>query len=463
MADRDFDVAVIGAGPGGYVCAIRCAQLGLRTACVERRDALGGTCLNVGCIPSKALLRSSELYERARDDLGRRGVKVAGVELDLPAMMANKDKTVDTLTRGIAGLFRKNGVTRLTGTARLAGAHAIDVDGEPVTADSIVIATGSEAAGLPGVDIDETRVVSSTGALSLAEAPERLVVIGGGYIGLELGSVWRRLGSRVVVVEALDRIAPGMDGEIAREFRKILERQGLAFRLGAKVAGVEASGKAIEVVLESAGGGKDAIACDTVLMAVGRRPRTEGLGLAEAGVETDGRGHIAVDGRFATGVPGIYAIGDCVGGAMLAHKAEDEGIAVAEIVAGRAGRVNYGVVPSVVYTDPEAASVGETEEDLKARGADYRIGRFPMLANSRARTYGETAGMAKVLADAATDRVLGVHVLAAAAGELIAEAAVAMEFGASAEDLARTCHAHPTFSEAVREAALAVDGRAIHV
>ncbi len=464
MADRDFDVVVIGAGPGGYVCAIRCAQLGLRTACVEKRGTLGGACLNIGCIPSKALLQSSELYEQARGHLDRHGVKVAGVELDLPAMMARKDKVVDTLTGGIAGLFRKNGVTRLSGTGRIVDGGAVDVDGERIAAGGIVIATGSEAATLPGIAIDEKRIVSSTGALSLPEAPERLVVIGGGFIGLEMGSVWRRLGSRVAVVEILDRIAPGMDGEIAGEFRKILGRQGMEFRLGAKVTGVEASGKELALALESAaGGGEDVIACDTVLMAVGRRPCTEGLGLAEAGVETDGRGHVGIDGRFATSVPGVYAIGDCVGGAMLAHKAEDEGIAVAEIIAGHAGHVNYGVIPGVVYTNPEAASVGKTEEDLRADGADYRVGRFPMLANSRARTYDRTGGMVKILADAGTDRVLGVHILGSGAGESIAEAAVAMEFGASAEDMARTCHAHPTFSEAVREAALAVAGRAIHV
>jgi len=463
MAEHDFDVIVIGAGPGGYVCAIRCAQLGLKTACVEKRKALGGTCLNIGCIPSKALLQSSELFEQANGHLGHHGVKVSGVELDLPAMMKRKDKVVDTLTKGIAGLFKKNKVTHLEGTGRIVDGNTVEVDGKAHSTANIVIATGSDVAGLPGIEIDEERIISSTGALALAQVPKRMVVIGGGIIGLELGSVWRRLGSEVTVVEFLDRIAPGIDGEIAKELQKLLKRQGIEFRLGSKVTGVKTLKKELKVSVEpAAGGDEETVACDVVLMSVGRKPYTEGLGLEEAGVETDDRGRIGIDDHFATNVKGVYAIGDCVRGAMLAHKAEDEGMAVAEIIAGQAGHVNYDVIPGVVYTEPEAASVGKMEEELKEAGVDYKVGKFPMLANSRARTYDQTGGLVKVLADAATDRVLGVHILGSGAGELIAEAAVAMEFGASAEDIARTCHAHPTFSEAVREAALAVDKRAIH-
>ncbi len=462
MAERDFDVVVIGAGPGGYVCAIRCAQLGLRTACVDKRATLGGTCLNIGCIPSKALLQSSELFEQTAH-LKSHGILPGEVGLDLSAMMARKDKVVTTLTKGIAALFRKNGITHLSGTGRILDSHTVDVDGNSVTADHIVIATGSDHATLPGIEIDEKRVVSSTGALSLAEVPRSMIVIGAGFIGLEMGSVWRRLGTRVTVVEYLDRIVPGMDGEIAGQFQKLLRRQGLVFRLASQVTAVTPGKDDVEVTLEPAGGGSsETLTTEIVLVSIGRKPFTEGLGLAEAGVATDDKGRIKVDGRFATSQPGIHAIGDCVAGAMLAHKAEDEGIAVAETLAGGAGHVNHDVIPGVVYTSPEAASVGKTEEELQAAGVDYVAGRFPMIANSRARTYDETAGMVKVLADRSTDRVLGVHILGTAAGELIAEAAVAMEFGASSEDLARTCHAHPTFSEAVREAALAVDGRAIH-
>ncbi len=462
MPDRDFDVVVIGAGPGGYVCAIRCAQLGLKAACVEKRKALGGTCLNIGCIPSKALLQSSELFEQTGHLKGH-GIRITGAELDLAAMMARKDKVVSTLTRGIAGLFKKNGITHLAGSGRIVDSHTVDVDGKKVTTNHIVIATGSDAASLPGIEIDEKRVVSSTGALSLSAVPDRMLVIGAGFIGLEMGSVWRRLGSKVTVVEYLDRIAPGMDGEIAGEFRKLLQRQGMSFRLATRVTGVAARKNDVEVTLEPAAGGKlETLVTDIVLVSIGRKPYTEGLGLAEAGIETDEKGRIRVDHRFATNVPEIHAIGDCIAGAMLAHKAEDEGIAVAENIAGRSGHVNHDVIPGVVYTNPEAASVGKTEEDLKAKGVDYTVGRFPMLANSRARTYDQTGGMVKILAERATDRILGVHVLGSAAGELIAEAAVAMEFCASSEDLARTCHAHPTFSEAVREAALAVEGRAIH-
>ncbi len=462
MADREFDVVVIGAGPGGYVCAIRCAQLGLRTACVDKRASLGGTCLNIGCIPSKTLLQSSELFEQTAR-LKNHGILPGDVRLDLGAMMARKDKVVTTLTKGIAALFGKNGITHLSGTGRIVDPRTVDIDGKIVTTNHIVIATGSDHATLPGIGIDEKRVVSSTGALSLTEVPRSMIVIGAGYIGLEMGSVWRRLGAKVTVVEYLDRIAPGMDGEIAGQFQKLLRRQGLVFRLASQVTAVTPGEDSVDVTLEPAGGGpSETLTTEIVLVSVGRKPFTEGLGLAEAGVATDDKGRIKVDGRFATSQPGIHAIGDCVAGAMLAHKAEDEGMAVAETLAGGAGHVNHDVIPSVVYTSPEAASIGRTEEELQAAGVDYFAGRFPMIANSRARTYDETAGMVKVLADRSTDRVLGVHILGSAAGELIAEGAVAMEFGASSEDLARTCHAHPTFSEAVREAALAVDGRAIH-
>jgi len=468
MADQDFDVVIIGSGPAGYVCAIHCAQLGLKTACVEKNPTLGGTCLNIGCIPSKALLQSSEYLERTRDHLGSHGIKVGSVELDLPTMMARKDKVVETLTKGIAGLFKKNKVTHLVGTGRIADAHTVEIkgdkDSQTVTARHIVIATGSDAAPLKGIEIDEKRIVSSTGALTLEKVPERMVVIGAGFIGLELGSVWRRLGAKVSVVEYLDRIAPGMDGEIARELQKLLKRQGLDFRLGTKVTGVKTGKKELEVALEPAKGGESqTITCDVVLVSVGRRPHLDGLGLEEAGVALDDRGRVQIDDHFATNVAGIYAIGDCVRGPMLAHKSEDEGIAVAEIIAGQAGQVNHDVIPGVVYTEPEAASVGKTEEELKEAGIAYNVGKFPMLANSRARTYDQTAGMVKILADAKTDRVLGVHILGTAAGELIAEASVAMEFGASAEDIARTCHAHPTFSESVKEAALAVGKGAIHI
>ncbi len=464
MAARKFDVAVIGAGPGGYVCAIRCAQLGLKTVCIDRRRAPGGTCLHIGCIPSKALLHSSELWEEAQGHLGGHGIAIAGARLDLEAMMARKEKVVATLTKGVAGLLKKNRVEYVAGQARLQGG-GIDVGGRRIEAAHIVVATGSEAASLPGIEIDERRILSSTGALALRRVPRRLAVIGGGYIGLEMGSVWRRLGSEVTVVEFLDRIAAGMDGEIARQLKRSLEKQGMAFRLGTALTAVEGDGDGLRLTLAPAGGKEGAgetLACDAVLMAVGRRPHSGGLGLEEAGVATDDRGRIAVDRRFATGAKGIFAIGDCVAGPMLAHKAEEEGIAVAENIAGRAGHVNYDVVPGVVYTAPEAAQLGKTEEELKAVGADYVAGRFAMLANSRARAAGRTDGMVKVLADAKTDRVLGVHILGQAAGELAAAAAVAMEFGASSEDIARTCHAHPTFSEAMREAALAVAGRAIH-
>ena len=468
MSEQAFDVVVIGAGPAGYVCAIRCAQLGLKTAVVEKRKTLGGTCLNVGCIPSKALLQSSELYEQTASHLGHHGIAVKGVDLDLAAMMKRKDKVVDTLTKGVAGLFKKNKITPFYGAATLTGKQTVAVagDGEShtLTAKNIIIATGSEPVSLPGIEIDEERVVSSTGALALKQVPKHMIVIGAGYIGLEMGSVWRRLGSEVTVVEFLDRITPTMDGDVAKEFQKLLKRQGMTFRLGTKVTGVEATKSSLKVQVEPASGGdSETVDCDVVLVAVGRRAYTAGLGLEDVGVVLDSRGMVEIDDHFRTNIDGIYAIGDCVRGPMLAHKGEDEGVAVAEIIAGQAGHVNYGVIPGVVYTDPEAAGVGKTEEELKAEGLDYVAGMFPFLANSRARTYDQTAGFVKILADAKTDRVLGVHIIGANAGELIAEAAVAMEFGGSAEDIARTCHAHPTFSEAVKEAALAVGKRAIHI
>ena len=468
MSEQQFDVVVVGAGPGGYVCAIRCAQLGLKTASIDKRTALGGTCLNIGCIPSKALLQSSELYEQAAAHLGPHGIGVKGVELDLATMMKRKVKVVDTLTKGIAGLYKKNNITPFHGEARLTGKQTVEVvnDGEIQTlkAKNIVIATGSEPVSLSGIAIDEQTIVSSTGALSLNEVPKHLVVIGAGFIGLEMGSVWRRLGSKVTVVEFLDRITPTMDGDVAKEFQKLLKRQGMTFRLGTKVTAVEKTKSGLMVSVEPAAGGDgETIECDVVLVSIGRRANTAGLGLEEVGVVLDDRGVVEIDERFRTTTGGIYAIGDCVRGPMLAHKAEDEGMAVAEIIAGQAGHVNYGVIPGVVYTDPEAAGVGKTEEELKVAGVDYNAGMFPFLANSRARTYDQTSGFVKILADAKTDRVLGVHIIGANAGELIAEAAVAMEFGSSAEDIARTCHAHPTFSEAVKEAALAVGKRAIHI
>jgi dihydrolipoamide dehydrogenase len=468
MAEEQFDLVVIGGGPGGYVAAIRAAQLGLGVACVEKRASLGGTCLNNGCIPSKALLQSSELYAQAGHELGDHGVTVGAVGLDLARMMTRKDKVVTDLTKGIVALFKKNKVAHIAGTGRIVGKRAVTVRGadgvtRSLAAKAIVIATGSEPTPLKGVPIDEERIVSSTGALAFATVPKRLVVIGAGIIGLELGSVWRRLGAQVTVVEYLDRVVPTMDGEIAKALKRVLERQGLAFKLGHKVTGAVAAKKGVTLTVEPAAGGAAAtIEADAVLVAIGRRPYTEGLGLDDAGVALDNGGRIMIDDHFRTNVETIYAIGDCVRGPMLAHKAEDEGIAVAELIAGKAGHVNYDVIPGVVYTNPEVASVGRGEEELKAAGIAYRAGRFHFMANSRGRTYGQTDGFVKILADAATDRVLGVHLIGPAAGELVAEAAVAMEFGASAEDIARTCHAHPTFSEALKEAALAVDGRAIH-
>jgi dihydrolipoamide dehydrogenase len=463
MADA-FDLIVIGSGPGGYVCAIRAAQLGLKVACVEKRATLGGTCLNIGCIPSKALLHSSENFAAAGHEFAAHGIVIEGIRLDLAKMQARKDEVVNANVKGIEFLFRKNKISWLKGTGRIAASGQVDVDGTIYETKHIVIATGSESTPLRGVAIDEQRIVTSTGALELDRVPEHLVVIGAGVIGLELGSVWRRLGARVTVVEFLDRILPGMDAEIATATRRILTKQGLAFRLGSKVTGATASDNGVRLTVEPVkGGAAEQIDADIVLLAVGRRPYLEGLGLDAVGVVLDERGRVRTDGHYATNVPGIYAIGDAIAGPMLAHKAEDEGVAVAEILAGRAGHVNYDVIPAVIYTWPEVASVGQTEEELKAAGIAYNVGKFPFTANARARAMGDTDGFVKLLADKTTDRLLGAHILGPDAGTLIAELAIAMEFGASAEDVARTCHAHPSLNEAVKEAALAVDGRALHI
>jgi len=469
MADNQYDLVVIGAGPGGYVCAIRAAQLGMRVACVEKRETLGGTCLNVGCIPSKALLQSSEKFHEANHGLAVHGVKIGRVELDLKAMMGHKDKVVADNVNGVAYLFKKNKVDWVKGTARVVdGATvAVALNGggtQTLKTKAIIVATGSDVMPLPGIEIDEKRIVSSTGALALESVPKRLIVIGGGYIGLEMGSVWQRLGAQVTVVEFLDRILPGMDGEVSKQMQRILGKQGMTFKLGTKVTGAKVTGNGVKVTVEPAKGGPaETLEADIVLVAIGRRPYTDGLGLEEAGVALDERGRIKTDEHFATNVPGIYAIGDVIAGPMLAHKASEEGVALAELLAGQVGHVNYDAIPGVVYTWPEAASVGKTEEQLKEAGIAYKAGKFPFTANGRARAMAMTDGFVKVLADAATDRVLGVHIVGPNAGDMIAEAVLAMEFGASAEDIARTCHAHPTLSEAMKEAALAVDGRPIHI
>ncbi|MEW6123842.1 MAG: dihydrolipoyl dehydrogenase [Pseudomonadota bacterium] len=465
-----YDLIVIGTGPGGYVCAIRASQLGLKVAVVEKRATHGGTCLNVGCIPSKALLHASELFEEAGHAFAGMGIQVSAPKLDHKTFLAFKDKAVDGNTKGVEFLLKKNKVDVHFGTAKILAAGKVEVTANADGAKSvletknIVIATGSDVAQLPGVTIDEQKVVSSTGALVLPEVPGKLVVVGAGVIGLELGSVWRRLGAQVTVVEFLDRILPGMDGEVAKNFQRILEKQGIAFKLGTKVTGVDTSGKGAKVTVEpAAGGAAEVIEADVVLVAIGRVAYTQGLGLAEIGVETDKRGRVVIDPHFQTNVPGIFAIGDVVAGPMLAHKAEDEGVACAELLAGKAGHVNYGVIPGVVYTSPEVASVGKTEEELKAEGVAYTVGKFPFLANGRAKANNQTDGFVKILADAATDKVLGAHIIGVEAGEMIHECAVLMEFGGSSEDLARTCHAHPTRSEAVKEAAMAVEKRAIHM
>ncbi len=464
-----YDLVVIGTGPGGYVCAIRAAQLGLKVAVVERRDTFGGTCLNIGCMPSKALLHASELFEEAGHSFAKMGIGVSQPALDLPAMMAFKQQGIDGNVKGVEFLLKKNKIDVLRGTGKVLGTGRLEVTGadgasQTVETKSIVIATGSTVAPLKGVEIDEKRIVSSTGALSLDKVPGKLLVIGAGVIGLELGSVWRRLGAEVTVVEFLDRIVPGMDGELVKQFQRILEKQGFAFKLGSKVTAVDSSGPTLRATIEpAAGGAAETLEADVVLVAIGRIPYTRHLGLQEAGIATDARGRIEIDDHFATSVPGVYAIGDVVRGPMLAHKAEDEGMAVAELIAGKAGHVNYEVIPSVIYTTPEAACVGKSEEELKEAGIAYTVGKFPFTANGRSKVNQTTDGFVKVLADARTDRVLGVHILGREAGELIHEAAVLMEFGGSAEDLARTCHAHPTRSEAIKEAALSVAKRAIHM
>ena len=470
MTDTTFDLIVIGGGPGGYVAAIRAAQLGMDVACVDKRASLGGTCLNVGCIPSKALLQSSHHYEAARHGLAAHGVRLANVGLDLGTMMKRKDTVVEELTKGIEYLLKKNKVTHVVGTAVITGPGQVTVAKSPrakktvLEAENLLIATGSDVVALPGVAIDEARIVSSTGALALKRVPKTLVVVGAGYIGLELGSVWRRLGSDVTVIEFLDHILPGMDREVSRHMQRILEKQGLSFRLASKVAHAKATKTGVTLGIEPADGGKAAtLKADVVLVSVGRRPYTAGLGLETVGVATDARGFVHVDSDFQTNVAGIFAIGDVIGGAMLAHKAEDEGVAVAEILAGQAGHVNYEAVPGVVYTWPEAAALGKTEDALKADGVAYKVGKFPFTANARARCNADTEGFVKILADAATDRILGVHIIGPEAGDLIQEAVIAMEFGASAEDLARSCHGHPGLAESIKEAALAVAGRAIHI
>jgi dihydrolipoamide dehydrogenase len=464
-----FDLVVIGAGPGGYVAAIRAAQLGMKVAVVESRDALGGTCLNVGCIPSKALLQSSEKYAEAAHELAVHGVDVSGVKLDLARMMARKDKVVAANTNGVAFLFKKNKITWAKGTGSIAAPGKVTVakaDGSSETLDckNILIATGSESMPLPGVEVDEKQIVTSTGALTLAEVPKRMVVIGGGYIGLEMGSVWARLGSEVTVVEFLDRIVPTMDGETGKLFHRILGKQGLKFRLSTKVTAAKAGKKGVTLTVEPAAGGPaETIETDVVLVAIGRRPYTAGLGLEAVGVKTDKRGRIEVDRHFQTSVPGIYAIGDCIPGAMLAHKAEDEGYVCVEMIAGQSGHINYDAIPGIVYTWPEVAMVGKTEEELKQAGVAYRVGKFPFTANGRARAMESTDGFVKLLADAQTDLLLGAHIIGPDAGALIAECVTTIEYGGSAEDIARTCHAHPTLSEAVREAALALGGGTIHI
>jgi len=461
---ESFDVIVIGAGPGGYVCAIRAAQLGFKVAVVEKRATLGGTCLNVGCIPSKALLVSSENFHEAKHGFADHGINVGEVSIDIARMQARKAEVVGANTKGIEFLFKKNKVTWLKGEGKFTGPNTLDVAGAEYTAKHIVIATGSDSVPLKGIEVDETRIVTSTGALELDKVPGRMVIIGAGVIGLELGSVWRRLGAEVTVVEFLDRITPGMDNEIAKAFQQTLTKQGFAFKLGTKVTSAKVVGEDVELTLEPAKGGEaETLKADIVLLAIGRYAYTAGLNLEAAGVATDERGRVKTDAHYATNVPGVYAIGDVIAGPMLAHKAEEEGVALAERLAGQAGHVNYGAIPGVVYTWPEVATVGQTEEELKAAGVAYKVGKFPFLANGRARAMGCTDGFVKLLSDKATDKLLGAHIIGPDAGTLIAECVTALEFGASAEDVARTCHAHPTLSESVKEAALAADGRALHI
>lgn len=469
MSDNNFDLVVIGAGPGGYVCALRAAQLGMKVACIDKRGAPGGTCLNVGCIPSKALLHASELYAEAAHAQNM-GITFSSLKLDLEKMMAYKADGVDGNTDGVRYLFKKNKVEEIEGAAKIGAAGAVEIDllaggTRAVNAKNIVIATGSEVTPLPGIEIDEERIVSSTGALSFDKVPKHLAIIGAGIIGLELGSVWKRLGAEVTVVEFLDRITPGMDADMAKNFQRVLKKQGLKFMLGKKVTAAKALKNSVKLTLAPASGdgAAETLTADRALLAVGRRPHTQGLGLEALGVAMDGAGRVETDAHFKTNIDGLYAIGDVIAGPMLAHKAEDEGVALAEHLAGKPAHVNYGVIPSVVYTAPEVAWVGRNEEELKEAGIAYNVGKFPFTANGRAKVNGTTDGFVKILADATSDQVLGVHILGAHAGDMIAEAAVAMEFSASAEDIARTCHAHPTLTEAVKEAALAVDKRALHM
>ena len=464
MADYDYDVLVIGAGPGGYVAAIRAAQLGLRTACAESRETLGGTCLNVGCIPSKALLHASEIYEEAKGGhLTKFGIDFQGVTLNLDQMHAEKAKAVKELTGGVEFLFKKNKVTWLKGKAAFQDAHTVEIAGQKVTAKNIVIATGSSVMPLPGVEVDQTTVVDSTGALALPKVPEHMVVIGGGVIGLELGSVWRRLGAKVTVVEFVDQILPGFDGEVRRETAKLFKKQGMELKLSTKVTGVTVDNGVATVTVEpAAGGASETLTADAVLVSIGRKANVDSLNLDAIGLELNKRGQIETDHSFRTKVDGVWAIGDCIPGLMLAHKAEDEGVAVAENIAGQTGIVNEDVIPSVVYTMPEIAGVGLTEEAAKEKG-EIKVGKFPFAANSRAKTNRDTDGFVKIIADAKTDRVLGVWIVSSLAGTLIAEAAIAMEFGATSEDIAYTCHAHPTHAEAIKEAAMAVQGKPIHI
>ena len=465
--ENNFDVIIIGGGPGGYVCAIRAAQLGLKTACVESRGTLGGTCLNIGCIPSKSLLNLSENYNKAQKEFKQQGIEISEIKLNIEKMMSNKNKSVQVLTKGVEFLFKKNKVTYIKGKGIPFSKNDVVVyDGNKKNSyrtKNIVIATGSTVSSLPGIEIDEKNIISSTGALSLNKVPKKLVVIGGGYIGLEMGSVWSRLGSEVTVVEYLDYITPGMDREISKEFQKILSKKGIIFKLNSKVTSVKKNGNlSIVEFVNNSSSKKETIEADKVLVSVGRKPYTEGLNLSKIGINRDSKGRIEVNNKFQTSVKNIYAIGDVIKGPMLAHKAEEEGIAVAEILSGQAGHVNYDVIPGVVYTSPEVATVGKTEEQLKDKKIDYKVGKFPFLANSRAKVNNETEGFVKILADSKTDKVLGVHIIGPHCGDMIAEMALAMEFGASAEDIARTCHAHPTHTEAIKEAALAVDKRPIH-
>ncbi|MCB9983432.1 MAG: dihydrolipoyl dehydrogenase [Rhodospirillales bacterium] len=463
MASEKFDVIVIGAGPGGYVCAIRCAQLGLKTACVEKRKTLGGTCLNVGCIPSKALLSSSEKFEEAGHHFDAIGIET-NPKLNLAKMMAFKEDVVDANTKGIEFLFKKNKVTRIEGAAEIVAPGKVKVGKDEYEAESIVIATGSDVISLPGIEIDEKRIVSSTGALALTEVPKTMVVIGGGVIGLELGTVWRRLGAQVSVVEFLDQILPGMDGEIRKESEKIFKKQGIDFKTASKVTSAKSGAKGVELTIEPAAGGKaETMSADIVLMAVGRKPYCQGLGLDKLGVEMTERGQIKTDEFFETSIEGIYAIGDVITGPMLAHKAEDEGVILAEMLAGQSGHIDYNLIPGVIYTWPEVANVGKTEEQLKEAGVKYNVGKFPFMANGRARAMGMTEGFVKILACAETDRVLGAHMIGPNVGDLIQEVVSVMEFQGTAEDIARTCHAHPTLTEVVKEAALAVHKRPIHI